>query len=180
MYYLSAHCLSVSNGYVFIGFSLRMEIVDFSNDGTTSIIGTFPIPGNQGYIAWDIEIIGDIAYIAAGNIWILDISNPTEPKELSQIGIRAYAQDLIVMDTIMYVACQDGSWPNNYSFLFIISIKQTNSRMVNLSKFFARDSNRREGITYSRTDVIPRPDIGRYNSVTGISIITEHARIINC
>lgn len=121
----SARSLTVQNDLAYIGCGMQIEIVDFSNSNSPVLLGTFPIPGDQGYIARDIAIVGNYAYVAAGNIWIIDISDPSNPSEIVRYqtnNYRNYARGLVVKDTLIYIADADAISPSYKSRLTIINI----------------------------------------------------------
>lgn len=57
-----------------------LRVLDVSNPASPHEIGWLPYPG-----MWPTrsELVGDLAYVAAGTLWIVDVSEPSSPAELS-------------------------------------------------------------------------------------------------
>jgi hypothetical protein len=59
-----------------------------------------------GYPAQDIEAVGDIAYVAGYGLRVIDVSNPAGPVELGAISTAGPANDVEVVDGLIYMADQ--------------------------------------------------------------------------
>jgi Ca2+-binding RTX toxin-like protein len=83
-----------------------LVILDISNPSKPTQTGFF---NTSGY-ARDVEVVGDLAYVADYNrgLVILDISNPSKPTQTGFFNTSGYANDVEVMGDLAYVADADG------------------------------------------------------------------------
>jgi len=128
--------IAVSNEYAFLCCPTQFEIVDLSNIASPILVSTLPIASE--YYPTGIKVEGNYAYIANGKLWIIDISNITEPKEiLSEYATLNLAADLVVRDTLLFVADKDYSFPINDSYLSILDISDLSSpELISYSHFY--------------------------------------------
>jgi hypothetical protein len=57
-----------------------LRVLDVSDPASPHDIGWLPYPGMWPTSS---ELVGDLAYLAAGTLWIVDVSEPSSPAELS-------------------------------------------------------------------------------------------------
>jgi len=57
-----------------------LRVLDVSDPASPHEIGWLPYPGMWPTSS---ELVGDLAYLAAGILWIVDVSEPSSPRELS-------------------------------------------------------------------------------------------------
>ena len=71
--------------------------------------------------AYDVKVVGDYAYIAAGEtgLFIMDIRDPQIPVQVGFCSPQGTAQKLAVKDGYAYMGCFNGG---SYSTLYIIDI----------------------------------------------------------
>jgi len=83
-------------------------IVDISNPTTPTLAKRIDIP-NPGWAspeAWDLQVVGDILYVAAfkQGLWIYDISDPVNPMALgNSTGLESESRGLHVVGDYCYV-----------------------------------------------------------------------------
>ena len=70
-----------------------------------SILGSIELPR---YPVQDIVIIDNIAYIANGDLILIDVLNPVSPKIIASIETPGFAKDLSIIDKIVYIADTNG------------------------------------------------------------------------
>ncbi len=83
----------------------NMRIVDVSDPTSPHEVGHFDLSPADGY---DVKVVGDLAYVSATHsiLYVLDVSNPVEPVQLSLTGGRGYR--LTVDDGYLYMGNHDG------------------------------------------------------------------------
>lgn len=99
--------VAVQGSYAYLGTSLRLVILDISNPADPVAVGhTNILPG----IVRDVEVEGSYAYVAAGGagLIIIDISNPSAPKETSFYDMPGTASGIAVVGAYVYVLDDDG------------------------------------------------------------------------
>lgn len=91
---------------------LGLYILDISNPASPTLLGKFAkTNGWDNLIVFDLYVVGSIAYLGCyftsdtKGLYLIDVSNPAQPQELSQYYIqRSYAYDVYVKGDIAYVA----------------------------------------------------------------------------
>lgn len=113
----SANDVEVSGNYAYVTASYRASdnepsigrlwVIDISKPNALRKTGTCDL--TESWWLEGIHVIGDRAYVAAGNpgLWIVDISDPEEPKGVKLYDTPGYAMDVYVVGKYAYVA--DGS-----------------------------------------------------------------------
>jgi hypothetical protein len=77
----NAQGVAAANGYVFLAVQdYGLRIYNATAPATPQEVGSLPMPATA-YEVWDVDVEGDIAYVAAGGygIWMVDVSNPASP-----------------------------------------------------------------------------------------------------
>jgi hypothetical protein len=79
-----------------------LSIIDVSNPASPVELGTLYTPD----YANDVEVVGDLAYVADGyfGIQVIDVSNPAFPVEIGALDTPDYATDVAVVGNLAYVA----------------------------------------------------------------------------
>ena len=78
-----------------------VAVVDISNPEAPKVAGAFEMPA-----AYDVEVVGGYAYVATATsgLWILDVSDPTVPVFVAQLGLSYHAWDVEVVGGLAFVA----------------------------------------------------------------------------
>ena len=79
-----------------------MQIVNVSDSATPSLMGSYGAPGS----AWDVTIVGDMAYVANGwsGLQIINIADPGAPTFVGSYNTPYFANSVTVVDNLTYVA----------------------------------------------------------------------------
>jgi len=79
-----------------------LHIIDVSNPAFPVKVGALDTPGG----ARDVEVVGDIAYVAAGSygLSVIDVSNPAFPVKVGALDTPGQAYDVEVVGDLAYVA----------------------------------------------------------------------------
>ena len=107
----SYNAITVANQYAII-VGDRLQIVDVSTPSNPIMRGSLPFPGAVPGIAYDVTVIGSIAYVAVaavaaesqGGLVIVNVANPDNPVVLGQLtvkGRRAYGVRVIGQSAYM-------------------------------------------------------------------------------
>ncbi|GEM_PF-4089465 len=99
--------VQVQGKYAYVGLDKELLIMDISNPTSPLTVSQTPIPANP--IIEDIQVVGNIAYIATGwnGLRLMDISQPANPRELSFVAINDYAYRVVISGTRAYLADGD-------------------------------------------------------------------------
>jgi hypothetical protein len=81
-----------------------LHIIDISNPTVPVILGVLNMPGK----VYDVEVEGDVAYVADGNegLAVIDVSNPRAPVELGAFG--SWTNRVAALGHLAYVTDNDG------------------------------------------------------------------------
>lgn len=88
--------------YAYFGVGPQLAILDIENLRHPRVIGygpliTFPIR--------DIAVMGDVAYLAsAASIQVINISDPVNPRWVSQLQFPKYVEGIVVLERYLYAA----------------------------------------------------------------------------
>lgn len=100
-----AHQLVMHDNLVFIGDGHGgLRIIDFENISSPAVLSQF-----TGDYAWDVEVIGDVAFVAngfpgsGGKLTIVNVTDPTTPTLLSSLITIGDATDIEVVDNLAFV-----------------------------------------------------------------------------
>ncbi len=128
------HDAEFFNNYLYIADGNSLLIYNTSDPERPKFVSTFTGINPPGK-AYGISISGDQLYVAAGPGWIyvLNISDPENPKKMYQIGYSNSANDVAVSGNYMYVADA-----NNGMLIFDLTDKM-NPKLV--SVFYVVKSN---------------------------------------
>jgi len=84
-----------------------MSVIDITNPGAPAEVGTFDPADYQASI-WGIDVAGDYAYLAdhaEDRIYVVDISNPSSPFQVSVVATPFRPEDVFIHGGFAYVAC---------------------------------------------------------------------------
>ncbi|MFH1372341.1 MAG: T9SS type A sorting domain-containing protein [bacterium] len=118
----TGYAIAVCDNNVFLACGTRIDILNVEDPSSPLFVDSFPLPGVEGYVPKDIEINGGYAFIAAGDVWIIDILSPSAPVQVARYNTPFWATDLDIADNHLYVADQSGGLPPSFSALTILDI----------------------------------------------------------
>jgi hypothetical protein len=125
---VSRECrLAVNGGLLFAGIGRTLTVYDISNPSSPRQAGAceLALSGNlssvlpthqPGEIHWgnwanilDLQVSGNYVYVAfgAGQLRVIDVSNPSVPKEISTVDLGGFAIALTLKDNLLYVTKSD-------------------------------------------------------------------------
>ena len=95
--------LDVSGSLLYLptAYGAGLRIVDISDPSAPTSVGLYDPPGAR---EGDVQMVGDLAYVAAAGLHIIDISDPSTPVVLGFYDTLGYARDVEVHGTLAYVA----------------------------------------------------------------------------
>jgi hypothetical protein len=103
--------IEVVEPYAFISDD-GLTIVDISNPTNPTFKGRFAIPRTNPQLisSWDVRVVGDLAYVVAGEagLYIIDVADKVHPTLRSHIATPEYATDLRVEGSFAYVFTAGG------------------------------------------------------------------------
>jgi hypothetical protein len=116
---------------VIVSSTVALWGIDFDNPGGAETLFYYP----TGYRAYRIRYQDELGFIASGpaGLWILDLSDLTNPREVGHYRTLDFAQDIAVQDTIVYLITEtellilnvtDPALPNLISILPVSSPTQ--------------------------------------------------------
>ncbi len=93
--------LQVIGNTAYVAGSSGLQIIDISMPNNPTLIGTYLSPD-----AWEVQVIGTIAYLAGGNsgLRIINISTPSSPTLIGMYKTPGRAYGVQVVGKIVYVA----------------------------------------------------------------------------
>lgn len=119
-----SHCTAYTvKGYLdfaYVGCGTKIEVVSISNPNEPMFMGEFSFPFN--HIPRDIKFRGDTAFVAASNVFILDISDPSQIKLITQFDTPYAATKLALLGDKLYVADRSPSTPPDNSSVLKLDI----------------------------------------------------------
>ncbi len=113
--------LVLQDTLLYVAFESGLNILNISDVSHPEIIGSFQT-SEEWWISHAVEVVDGIAYLAAGKLWIIDVSDPTNPTEISQYSTYEYASDLEISGNILFVADKSNSDPSVYSRLTAVDV----------------------------------------------------------
>jgi hypothetical protein len=96
-------CVHIENNLCFIIDGQVLSILDVSSHELPILLGGVSIPGDPQKI----DIMSNYAFVAAGDsgMQVVDISNLAHPTIVGSFPSTYYVNDLIVEDSVCYLAC---------------------------------------------------------------------------
>ena len=76
-------------------------MLDISDPSNLQLQSFFP----TGWSAGKIQLKDSLAFVASGlaGLWILNVTNSSKPKAISNVNTNSYTSDLVVEDTLVYI-----------------------------------------------------------------------------
>ena len=132
------------NAYLATAYGLL--IIDISDLRNLEIIGQFDTEYGYGYSAQNVTVKDDIAYLAAGDLWIINIADPRHPTEICRYSDNwhFYINDVKIRDSLLYVADGSNIVPHLKSALTILNVKNPETPEVVGSYEFLGNLNKLE------------------------------------
>ena len=97
--------LQTLGAYAFLATSAGLEVIDISNPAELSNTAQLPIGGSP----YSLRLAGNRAYVAAGTVWIVDISQPNQPRKVGEIAEPfPSARDVAVVGDVLFVGGDGG------------------------------------------------------------------------
>jgi parallel beta-helix repeat protein len=93
----------VNGNYAYVGIGLRVEILDVTDQSAPRQIGATATL--DGYVT-DIDFTQNFVYVTVrdNGLWIIDISDPTDPEKLGFVRIPGYVESVDIAGDYAYVA----------------------------------------------------------------------------
>lgn len=116
----SGSSIAVVGNRAYLGISIgadnprnELQIFDVSDPVSPTLLGSFTTPETIR----DIQVVGDLAYVAVGGhgVLIIDVSDPAYPALRGSYPGAGYVQDIEVLGSLAYVA-------GNFTGLLIIDV----------------------------------------------------------
>lgn len=140
--------LALSEDILYVGIGNILTLYNVSTPSSPRQIGTyelevsgnlttvlpFPEPGKVHWTNWahinDILAYGDYVFVAlgAGQVRIIDVSDPVAPKEIAYVDLRSFTISLTLKDNLLYVTSSDAD--NPVLHLCIVDISEINNPKV--------------------------------------------------
>lgn len=117
--------IAVDEDYALLGYKNHLDIIDVADPYNPFIFNTYILDTAIWVTIHDIEIQDQKAYVAAYDLWILDISDLSNIHEMARrdFGGEVLAVDLVVKDTLLYATCMSNVQPPINSGFAVINIK---------------------------------------------------------
>lgn len=102
---------AIANGYLYTTATSGLLILNIENPDSLEFTGFFP----TSEATQDAVVQDDLAYIIAGNagLWILDISEVSNPRSLGNLNLGSYPQDIVVDRNLAFVLANDVNNPQD-------------------------------------------------------------------
>lgn len=122
--------LEVEGQHAYLGCQFGMQILDVSDPTHPEFISNFHIPSDSGAWPQNITILNDTAYISAGYLWIVDVSdkeNPVEVVKYSYDDWHYYVQDVERCDSLLFLANSSNIEPAIWSAVTVLNFSEPES-----------------------------------------------------
>lgn len=177
--------IAVSGQRLYIGIQQTLTIVDVSNPASPKTLCTYelevheglvtqlpnPVPGQIHWDKWaniiDLQASGDYVYVTfgAGQLRVIDISDPATPNEVADVDLGGFAIALTLKDNLLYLTKSDKETTKLQ--LFILDISQPESPQL-LDSMVTKSVFGFGGATYGYCWMRPQV-IGSYVYVAGLN-----------
>ena len=141
--------LAVSGQRLYIGIHQTLTIIDISTPASPKPLCTYelnvpeglvkelpaPEPGQNIWDSWaniiDLQVSGDYLYVTfgAGQLRVIDVSDPAAPKEVSDINLGGFTIALTLEDDILYVT-KSGKEANKIQLCIMDVSQPDNPRLM--------------------------------------------------
>lgn len=119
--------LACAEGYIYALCLDALHVIDVSSAKRPSLVGSLAIPTNSSMDLRGIVVSGSVAYIAAGDLYLVDISVPSAPRQVARVTTQYRAVDVDLSDTLVFVADLSGRQPSYRSALSVFNVKDSDS-----------------------------------------------------
>lgn len=93
--------VAVVGPYVYVAYDIRgLDIFDANNVREPQPVAAYKEMGE----VWGLDVMDDTAYLAAGNLHIVDVTDPATPRPLGMYDTAGTPRDVVVSGTHAYVA----------------------------------------------------------------------------
>lgn len=136
--------LTISGDYVYVLCGLSMEIVDISNPSMPRFLSSidFPYDNNSMMIPSQVNVRAGYAYVAAGDLYIIDVTDPIHPREANRIDTPQWATGLDISGNDLYIIARFGMDPGEWFAFANYDISDPNNPVLVASKDYpARPNN---------------------------------------
>jgi len=103
-FHASPTSVAIAGRTAYVGNGRRFHIIDISNPTRPQGQGLLELAGDA--VVYDIAVMGDVSYAAAGrgNLRIVEISDPTHPREVRGFGTAINTTSVTITGRYAYVA----------------------------------------------------------------------------
>lgn len=118
--------LEVEGQHAYLGCQFGMQILDVSDPTHPEFISNFYVPSDSGYYPQNLRVVNDTVYLAAGYLWVIDVTDKSDPQEVRRFRYDDwwyYVQDAVPRDSLVYIANRS-NWeePPVWSSLNVVNI----------------------------------------------------------
>jgi len=133
--------LSVASGHAYLAHGAELIVLNLSEPDRPAVVGAHPlaIPYSDCVgVPMGIDVEDDHAYVASGALRIFDVSDPSEPREVGGFDPVGFATDVVVTDTLAYLADRRGLYtlnvtdPSHPSVLGFMDLGENGARKMAL------------------------------------------------
>lgn len=98
------HDLALVDDYLFVAVDGSIGIIDLVDPVTPQVVASYPFPN-----AWAITAVGAYLYVSdpAGNLWLVDRTEPTHLTTVAAYPALGYANSMAVARGLVYIAHKD-------------------------------------------------------------------------
>ncbi len=125
---VSAYGLDVADTLAFVAYGLSSDkigflILDISDPGNITVVADVSADEFSIQAMFKVDVDGNYAYVVGdGYVWILDISDPAYPVTQCRFLTGYSPNDLVVKDTLVFLADLDRMWPAGISAFTILDV----------------------------------------------------------
>ena len=130
--YTSGMCLQDSLAYV---STYPLAIINVANPSQPEIVGSIA----RG--AWSIFVKDTLAYLPNVGLFVWNVANPAAPTPVDSLTFGHMVYDVVVVDTLAYLACSDGlrlanvADPHNMTVIALHSLPYIGWRLAHDSQY---------------------------------------------
>ena len=133
----SAYGIDVSGNTAYVAYgsngSKGMLVLDVSNPADIKDVGTFPTSS----VPLKLKSEGNTVYMVGGGLWIVDVTDPQNPAEVTQFQTSYYSIDVVLRDTLLFIADSSPDQPASSAALTIVNVAdRTNPVLLKSMDFF--------------------------------------------
>ncbi|MCP4583154.1 MAG: T9SS type A sorting domain-containing protein [candidate division Zixibacteria bacterium] len=94
-------CVSGDYAYVADGYNGDLLIIDITNPAFPDLAGSFDVQGGSVY---DVTVSDNFAFVATGDLQVIDISDSENPVYVAGYNTPGFVQNIFVADNYIYIA----------------------------------------------------------------------------